>query len=203
MIRLPRLYAVADGSFGNPVDLAGMLFRGGAELVQIRHKSASSKTLIESVEAVMEIAPAGFSVVVNDRADVARLTNASGVHLGQQDLKPVLARRVLSAGQWIGCSTHNVDQAIQADQEPVDYIAVGPIFTTSTKEAADPTVGLSALREICSRVKKPVVAIGGITLDTARDVLQCGAASVAVIRDVLGHGDIEARTRLWVRHLES
>jgi len=203
MIELPRLYAVADKTFGDPVQLAKELFTGGALLVQIRNKGAAAHTLLNEVEEAMKLAPPGARVVVNDRADVARLAGAAGVHLGQQDLAPEFARKTLSSGQIVGCSTHNLAQALQADNEPVDYIAVGPIFATTTKVNPDPVVGLDLLREICSKVRKPVVAIGGIGLETADQVLACGAVSVAVIGDLLRSGDVVARTREWVRHLES
>jgi thiamine-phosphate pyrophosphorylase len=202
MIVLPRLYAVADGAFGDPVRLAMDLLDGGASLVQIRHKAASSGTLIHEVDEVLKATPRHARIVVNDRPDVARLARAFGVHLGQEDLPPSLARTVLAEGQVIGYSTHNVSQALEAEGAPVDYIAVGPIFATSTKKDPAPVVGLERLREICSRVHKPVVAIGGITLDSARDVLDCGAASVAVIGDLLRHGNVAERTRAWVRRLE-
>jgi thiamine-phosphate pyrophosphorylase len=201
MIPLPRLYAVADQTFGNPVQLAGALFGGGAQVVQVRNKTAKAQTLLAEVEAVLRAAPAGTQVIVNDRSDVARLAGAAGVHLGQQDLTPTLARTTLTQDQIVGYSTHNLEQALRADGEPVNYIAVGPIFATSTKLNPDPVVGLDRLREICSQVHKPVVAIGGITLENARDVLDCGAASVAVIGDILRHGDVTARTREWVRRV--
>jgi thiamine-phosphate pyrophosphorylase len=202
MMRLPRLYAVADATFGEPVQLAQALFDGGAQLVQVRHKNASARMLVEEVDAVLRLAPRNALTIVNDRADVAALSAAAGVHLGQEDLPPALARRILSDGQYIGFSTHNIEQALDADRAPVNYIAVGPVFATATKENAAPVLGLERLREICSRVHKPVVAIGGITLESANDVLECGAASVAVIRDVLGHANVAERVRTWVRHLE-
>jgi thiamine-phosphate pyrophosphorylase len=201
MIPLPRLYAVADRTFGDPVQLANALFRGGARLVQIRDKSANAQALLTEAEEVLRFAPVGTNLIVNDRSDVARLARAGGVHLGQQDLTPALARKTLDEGQIVGYSTHNLAQAVQADAEAVDYIAVGPIFATSTKLNPDPVVGLERLREVCSKVSKPVVAIGGITLETAREVLDCGAASVAVIGDILRHNDVVARTREWVRHV--
>lgn len=203
MIPLPRLYAVADGAFGDPVRLASELFEGGARLVQIRHKGASSRILFEEVENVLRNAPPNSTVFVNDRPDVARLVGASGVHLGQEDIHPSDARPILMADQWVGYSTHNLSQALEADRAPVDYIAVGPIFATSTKDDAAPVLGLARLREICSRVHKPVVAIGGITLEAAPEVLACGAVSVAVIGDLLRQGNVAERTRTWVRHLES
>ena len=202
MIRLPRLYAVADAAFGDPVQLARALFDGGATWVQIRHKSAPSKTLIAEVDEVLKLAPQHAQIIVNDRADVARVAGAAGVHLGQEDLPPSLARMVLAEGQVVGFSTHNLPQAMNADTAPVDYIAVGPVFATSTKENAGPALGLERLGEICSQVRKPVVAIGGITLDSAREVFGCGVASVAVIGDLLKHGNVADRTRDWVRRLE-
>ena len=176
MIRLSRLYAVADATFGDPVEIARELFDGGARLGQL---------------------------VVNDRADIARIAGTAGVHLGQEDLPPSLAKQILADGQGVGYSTHNIQQALDADNAPVDYIAVGPVFSTSTKKDADPVLGLERLTEICSQVRKPVVAIGGITLESAHEVLECGAASVAVISDLLRHGNIRDRTCEWVRHLES
>jgi thiamine-phosphate pyrophosphorylase len=124
------------------------------------------------------------------------------VHLGQEDLPPSAARLVLAEGQILGYSTHNLAQAVDADNEPVDYIAVGPVFATATKENAAPVLGLERLREICLRVRKPVVAIGGITLASAQEVLKCGVASVAVIGDILRCEDVRDRTREWVRRLE-
>ena len=203
MISLPRLYAVADQTFGNPVQLAKELFLGGARLVQIRDKTATAQTLLIAVEETLAGAPSGARIIVNDRSDVARIAGAAGVHLGQQDLPPALARKTLAPGQIVGYSTHNLSQAMEADTEPVDYIAVGPVFSTVTKSNLDPVVGLDRLREICSKVQKPVVAIGGITIETASDVLACGATSVAVIGDLLKYGNVAARTREWIKHLES
>jgi thiamine-phosphate pyrophosphorylase len=203
MIALPRLYAVADQTFGDPVELAKALFSGGARLVQIRDKTATAQKLLAEAEEALKNAPPGALLIVNDRPDVARIAGAAGVHLGQQDLPPTLARRSLAPGQIVGYSTHSFAQAMEADKQPLDYIAVGPIFATSTKVNPDPVIGLDLLREICANVRKPVVAIGGITLETADDVLTCGATSVAIIGDLLKHGKVAARTREWINHLES
>jgi thiamine-phosphate pyrophosphorylase len=203
MMPLPRLYAVADRTFGDPVELARALFSGGALIVQIRDKLTPAQVLLAEVEEVLRNAPRGARIIVNDRADVARLAGADGVHLGQEDLAPALARRVLDPGQIVGYSTHNLPQAVQADRESVDYIAVGPIFATTTKTNPDPVVGLDHLREICARVTRPVVAIGGITLATLEDVLACGVTSVAVISELLRHSGVEARTREWIQRLGS
>jgi thiamine-phosphate pyrophosphorylase len=198
---IPRLYAITDASFGDPVKLAEALFDGGARLVQVRNKAASARSLLDQVERILAIAPADAHVIVNDRLDVALLAGAAGVHLGQTDLPPVLARKILGSDRIVGFSTHNLKQALEADQLPVDYVAIGPIFATTTKENADPVVGVDGLVAICRAVQKPVVAIGGIKFENAADVLRAGASSVAVIRDLLGHADVETRTREWVRHM--
>jgi thiamine-phosphate pyrophosphorylase len=200
MISIPRLYAIADAAFGNPVVLARELFNGGARLVQVRNKKASVRELFNQVLAILEFAPADCLVIVNDRADVALLSGAGGVHLGQKDLPPQRIRKILSANQVLGFSTHSLKQALDAELLPVDYIAAGPIFSTSTKTDADPVIGLNGLREICSRSSRPVVAIGGITMENARDVFACGAASVAVISDLLKSRDVARRTEEWLRY---
>ena len=200
MTSIPRLYAIADAAFGDPVDLARALFGGGARLVQIRNKNASASELLAQVLAILEFVPADGRLIVNDRADVALISGAGGVHLGQQDLPPQMARRILPSTQIVGYSTHSLDQALAAASAPVDYIGVGPVFPTSTKTDADPVIGLHELREICSRVKMPVVAIGGITLENAREVFACGAASAAVIGDLLKANDVSRRTQEWLRY---
>jgi thiamine-phosphate pyrophosphorylase len=195
---LPRLYAIADASFGDPIKIAEALFYGGARLVQVRNKNAGAGELLRQVEAILAFAPAGTHVLVNDRVDVARIASAGGVHLGQDDLSVVAARRILGSPVLIGLSTHNTEQAAIAENLPLDYIAVGPIFPTHTKENPSPVVGLEGLRSISQRTQKPIVAIGGITLENARDVLASGATSVAVIRDLLQGPDIAARVRVWI-----
>lgn len=193
MTPLPRLYAIADSSFGDCVRIAEALFAGGARLVQVRNKKAGARELLDQVEQIIEMAPADAQVIVNDRVDVALLSGAAGVHLGQTDLPPAAARRILGPHRIIGYSTHNLQQAIEADGLPVDYIGVGPVFATSTKENPDPVLGMDALAQICGAVRKPVVAVGGITLASAGDVLAAGPHSVAIIRDLLGQGEIAAR----------
>lgn len=200
MISIPRLYAIADAAFENPVVLARELFNGGARLVQVRNKKASLREFFNQVVAILELAPADSRVIVNDRADVALLSGASGVHLGQKDLPPQRIREILYANQVLGYSTHNLKQAFDAELLPVDYIAAGPVFPTSTKTDADPVIGLNGLREICSRASRPVVAIGGITMENAGDVFACGAASVAVISDLLKSRDVARRTEEWLRY---
>ena len=201
MAPLPRLYAIADASFGDCVQIAEALFAGGARLVQVRNKKAAAGHFLAQVERIMAFAPSDAQVMVNDRVDIALLASAAGVHLGQTDLPPVAARRMLGPGRIIGYSTHNLNQALEADGLPVDYIAVGPIFATATKENPDPVLGVDKLREICRAVRKPVVAIGGIRLDDAQQVLNAGAQSVAVIRDLLIRSDISEGVRTFERGL--
>ena len=198
MTSLRRLYAISDASFGDPVSLAQALFDGGARLVQVRNKKASARELFNQVESILKRAPADASVIVNDRVDVARITGAAGVHLGQSDIGVVEARRILGPDQIIGFSTHNLDQALAASKLPADYIAVGPIFPTSTKLDAEPVVGLEKLATICKAVQKPVVAIGGIRLENAAEVLAAGPHSIAVVSDLLAAADIRARVREWI-----
>lgn len=202
MIPLPRLYGIADAAFGDPVRIANCLFRGGARVVQIRNKRASARTLFRQTTQVLSTAPQSAWVIVNDRADVARLSGAAGVHLGQEDLPPWAARKVLHSRSLIGRSTHSLPQAEASNLEPVDYVAVGPVFPTSTKRNASKPLGLEGLARICRRVNRPVVAIGGIRLEHLPEVLKAGAASVAVIRDLIGGDDIEGRTRRFIERLE-
>ncbi len=199
MSPLPRLYAVADASFYNPVELAKFLFDGGVRLLQIRNKTAGAGELLEQVETILSIAPTDARVIVNDRPDIARISGAAGVHLGQTDLPAMAARAIIGSDRILGLSTHNMEQALGADKLPVDYVAVGPVFPTSTKLNADPIVGLDGLAAICKAIHKPVVAIGGIQLENARQVLDAGAHSVAVIRDLLSSKDVQARAREWIR----
>jgi thiamine-phosphate pyrophosphorylase len=203
MIQLPRLYAIADASFGNPVQLSRSLFDGGARLVQIRNKTAGAGELFEQVKQILSFAPSDATVLVNDRVDVALLSGAHGVHLGQDDLPAVYARQILGKHTQIGFSTHTLDQALKADLLAVDYIAVGPIFPTQTKTDASAVVGLEQLEQICRRIRKPVVAIGGITLDRVSDVIGAGAQSAAVISALLRANDIAAETRHWINYAGS
>lgn len=144
---------------------------------------------------------AGGTFIVNDRADVALLSGANGVHLGQDDLPVELARRVLTAGQRVGLSTHTRAQFEQAQASSADYIAFGPIFPTTTKARPDPVVGLERLREMRRLTRKPLVAIGGITLDNAASVIEAGADSVAVIHSLLAVEDIGAQARKFLQAL--
>ena len=200
---LPRLYTFADASFGDPVRLAEALFNAGARIIQVRNKRGSARELLEQVERILSFAPRGAEIIVNDRVDVALIASAGGVHLGQDDVPPVEARRILGLDRMIGFSTHNLEQAMRAEKLPVDYVAVGPIFLTATKERPDAVVGLENLSAICQAIRKPVVAIGGIKLENAEDVLKAGAISVAVISDVLSAPDVASRVQSWIERLNA
>lgn len=180
---LPPVYPITSPDVGRPlVSVVEALIAGGATLIQIRDKQAAARTLYTAVCAVLELArPRGVRVLVNDRVDVAHAAAADGVHLGQDDLDPVAARAILGPTAIIGYSTHNVDQAMAADRLPVDYLAIGPVFDTQTKENPDPVVGLEGVRAVRAVTGKPLVAIGGITPDRIAAVRAAGADAVALI----------------------
>jgi len=180
-------------------DLACACLGGGAQVLQIRAKTASSRWLFDTVLAVVERArSANALVIVNDRPDIAWLTAAGGVHVGQDDLAPSLVRSVVGEASNVGLSTHAVDQVRHAVAEPVSYVAIGPVFGTVSKETGYEAIGLGTVREaaVVARAKKlPLVAIGGITLERAPAVVEAGADAVAVISDLLATGNPEARVK--------
>ncbi len=188
-----------------PVDLARAFLAGGATLLQVRAKHLGGGAFVDLTAAIGELArSANARVIVNDRADVARIAAADGVHVGQDDLSPADVRRIIGSASIVGLSTHTAAQLDAALAAPVDYVAIGPVFVTSTKQTGYDALGLGAVREAAARAARrnlPLVAIGGITLDTAADVIAAGAASVAVIGDLLHGGDPEARVRAYVRRL--
>ena len=203
---LPRLYVILDAALltVSETECAQKLVEAGVRLLQYRDKAASSRELLEASKRLSNIlAPRGISFLVNDRADVAALAGASGVHVGQEDLAVEDARKVVGAKRLVGVSTHNRAQFEQAAATSADYIAVGPIFTTSTKENPDPVVGTDLIREVRLLTTKPIVAIGGITLERAADVIRAGADSVAVIGDILRAADPGARARQYIELLEA
>lgn len=170
---------------------------------------ASSAAFLQMCDEVVRVArPAGAIVIVNDRADLALLSRADGVHVGQDDLPPADARRILGAPALVGFSTHSLDQAKAAAAAPVDYIAVGPIFGTRSKDTGYDAVGTRLISRVRSMldaegIAKPIVAIGGITLTRAPELIRAGAASVAVISDLLSTGDPRTRVREFVDALGS
>ena len=201
------LYAILDTALQSdlsPAALAGALLRAGVRVIQYRHKASFRRANFDECCALAELVhKAGGVFIVNDRADVAALCHANGVHLGQEDLPPEKARRFLGQGRIIGYSTHNRAQAELAARLPVDYIAIGPVFPTKTKKDPDPVVGMAFISEVRRITEKPLVAIGGITLDNAPSVLQAGADAVAVASDLLRDSNIEGRVREFLSSLRS
>ncbi len=203
---LPRLYVILDAALLTipETDCAQRLAEAGVRLLQYRHKSAPSRELLDSSRRLSSIlVPRGVTFIVNDRADVAFLAGASGVHVGQEDLEAEAARCVIGPGKLVGVSTHTREQFQRATATSVDYIAVGPIFSTPTKANPDPVVGTRFIRQIRPLTGKPIVAIGGITLERAAEVIQAGADSIAVISDVLRAPDPGARARQYLDLLEA
>lgn len=183
----PALYAILDPSLTpDPVGFARELADAGVQLIQLRDKRGSSRKIHEEARAlVAAFQRDGIRIIINDRPDIAAIAGASGVHVGQDDLPVEEARKVCRSPLWVGVSTHNLNQLKEADATSADYIAVGPIFPTATKENPDPVVGLELLRAARQLTRKPLVAIGGITLERAAEVYAAGADSLAVIRDLV------------------
>ncbi len=171
------------------------LVEGGAQILQLRHKSFWTREILTKAEKLGSfLRIAGVPFVINDRADYAAILGAA-LHVGQEDLTPTDARRVVGAETIVGYSTHNPAQMREADREPADYLAFGPMFGTISKERPDPTVGLEGLRAVRSLTRKPLVAIGGITRDNAVNCWNAGADSVAVIADLYPPDCTKARLR--------
>jgi thiamine-phosphate pyrophosphorylase len=187
--KLPRFYPILDTTALSErkcsVALtAEALMEAGVRILQYRHKQAWTQLHFDEAQHIARLCQqAGVLFVLNDRADFARLIGAA-LHIGQDDLPPVAARRVIS-DEVIGFSTHNRQQLMRANDEPVEYLSIGPIFSTKSKERPDPEVGVEGLRSLRPITQKPLVAIGGIDLLNARDVLEAGADSVAVISGLL------------------
>ncbi|OLB83670.1 MAG: thiamine-phosphate diphosphorylase [Acidobacteria bacterium 13_2_20CM_2_57_6] len=198
---LPRLYVILDAALLTvpETDCAQELATAGVRLLQYRNKRASARELFEtSKKLLLLLSPLGVSLVVNDRPDVAAVAGANGVHVGQEDLGVEEVRRVVGAEKLVGVSTHNLEQFERAAASSVDYIAVGPIFTTGTKSNLDPVVGTQFIREVRPLTDKPIVAIGGITLQRAPEIIESGADSVAVISDILRAPEPAARARQYI-----
>lgn len=201
---LPRLYAIVDAAVTRRhdwtvPDLAAAYLDGGARLLQLRAPGVTSGVLEGWCDAVVARASRyGAAVIVNDRADIARASGAAGVHLGQDDLPVEAARKILGADGLIGLSTHTVGQLGEAKGRPLAYVAVGPVHATPTKDTGYGPVGLALVRAAARTAAVPVVAIGGITLERAPEVLAAGASTVAVIGDLLAGGTPTARVRAYV-----
>jgi thiamine-phosphate pyrophosphorylase len=189
MISLPRLYAIIDSSAHRSTqDLlayADELAAAGCTLLQYRNKSGNSRVMLEQARELKKHLGDSVRLVMNDRADLCLAAEFSGVHVGQEDLSPDSVRAIIGPERWLGVSTHNPEQLSEADRTPADYLAIGPVFATSSKERPDPVVGLEVVRRARQLTRKPLVAIGGITRANAASVIEAGADSVAVISDLL------------------
>jgi thiamine-phosphate pyrophosphorylase len=201
---LPRLYVILDSALlTTPVQACAQEFANtGVRLLQYRNKEASARELLNtSRELAALLVPRGVSFIVNDRSDVAVVAGTSGVHVGQDDLEPEQARGLVGKDKLVGVSTHNIEQFHAAAATSTDYIAVGPIFATSSKANPDPVVGTELIRRVRGLTAKPIVAIGGITVENAASVIGAGADCVAVISDVLLAADPGKRVRQYLELL--
>ena len=189
MNRLPSYYCIVDSAFfpttSGLLDFACELFAGGCTLLQYRNKSGNARLMLEQVRELKKHLGSSVPLIMNDRADLCLAAGFDGVHVGQDDLSPEAVRAVIGPERWLGVSTHNPEQLREADQTSADYLAIGPVFATSSKEKPDPVVGLEGVRRARSLTRKPLVAIGGITRANAASVIEAGADSVAVISDLL------------------
>jgi thiamine-phosphate pyrophosphorylase len=190
---LPQIYPITDVSAAglSHLEQCKRLVEGGAEIIQLREKYASPRQFYEVARDVLALAEErNVRIIINDRADIAYVLKAGGVHLGQDDLPPAAARRLLGKKAVIGFSTHSVEQAAAAVKLPIDYLAIGPVFATRTKKNPEQTVGLETVKLVREAIGDfPLVAIGGITLENAGQVFNAGADSVAVIGDLLSDAD--------------
>jgi len=204
----PSLYAIIDPTLlqASELSFAESMVEAGVQLLQYRDKRAATRQLFEMSNLLSHrlsgLARAGtrpVRFIVNDRPDIAMLVGAGGVHVGQTDLGVEQARAIVGREPWVGVSTHTLDQVEAADRTSADYVAFGPVFATVTKEQADPVVGLRLLAEARTRTGKPLVAIGGITLERAADTYRAGADSLAVARDLLSSPDPGAQARAFLK----
>jgi len=195
-LRLARFCAIVDPVVRPDLPLAEIaraLAEAGVRLVQLRDKQATSRVLLEQARQLLSLLPPDCSLIINDRADVAALAGAAGVHLGQDDLPVAAARALLGPQKIIGLSTHNQAQLEAAQTLPANYLALGPVFATATKADTEPVVGLERLRVLRRLTDKPLVAIGGITPENAASVLAAGVDTVAVISGWLAAENIPQR----------
>jgi thiamine-phosphate pyrophosphorylase len=186
-LALPPLYVILDAALlpNHPVEYLKKLMEAGARLFQYRNKTEASRELLQAAQSLCSTAREGNATfIVNDRPDIARLVWANGVHLGQEDVEVSVAREIVGTDALVGVSTHNLEQFRAAADTDADYLAIGPVFETRGKDQPDPVVGLDLILEARKLTTKPIVAIGGITLERAPEVLRAGANSVAVISDI-------------------
>ncbi len=191
---LPRLYPILDAGFFADTNAllaaAEELASAGVTLIQYRNKSGNARMMLEQARALRGLCRTGalgsqLRLIMNDRADLCLAAEFDGVHVGQEDLSPEAVRGIIGLERWLGVSTHTPEQLSEADLTSADYLAIGPVFETSSKERPDPVVGLEGVRRARALTRKPLVAIGGITRANAASVIEAGADSVAVISDLL------------------
>ena len=189
MIRFPRVYAIIDAAFLPSTDalltFAEELLSGGCTLLQYRNKSGNARLTLDHARKLRTHVGNSTKLIMNDRADLALAAGFDGVHVGQDDLLPESVRKIIGPGRWLGVSTHNPEQLSEANETSADYLAIGPVFSTTSKDQPDPVVGLEGVRRARQLTRKPLVAIGGITRSNAASVIEAGADSVAVISDLL------------------
>ena len=189
MISLPRLYAIVDAAAFRKVEdlttFATELIAGGCTVLQYRNKNGNAGEMLWQALALKISAVGDVKLMMNDRADLCLAAEFDGVHVGQDDLSPLSARKIIGPDCWLGVSTHNPQQLQQGDRTSADYLAIGPVFSTSSKDKPDPVVGLEGVRQARELTRKPLIAIGGITRANAASVIEAGADSVAVISDLL------------------
>jgi thiamine-phosphate pyrophosphorylase len=189
MFQLPRLYPILDPTcFPDAATMfaaAQELTAAGVTLLQYRNKSGNARQMLAQARELKARLSASVKLIMNDRADLCLAAGCDGLHVGQDDLFPESARRIIGPSCWLGVSTHNPEQLAEADQTSADYLAIGPIFPTSSKSNPDPVVGLDGVRRARDLTRKPLAAIGGIARANARSVIDAGADSVAVISDLL------------------
>lgn len=199
-LQLPRLYPIVDAAFFSS-DAAGRaamlgyvdeLLAAGLSLLQYRDKSGDVRRMLDDACALRAHVGGRATLIMNDRADLALAAEFDGVHVGQEDLSPAAVRRVIGPGRCLGVSTHNPGQLRLADASDADYLAIGPVFGTTSKERPDPTVGLEGVRAARALTSRPLVAIGGITSENCAEVLAAGADSVAVISGLMPKPGISA-----------
>jgi thiamine-phosphate pyrophosphorylase len=184
-----RLYAILDTSrFSVPellFEAAECLVTAGVSVVQYRNKSADARTMLTHARELKHRIGSRGKLIMNDRADLCLAAEFDGVHVGQDDLSPASARKIVGPERWLGVSTHNPEQVAEADRTSADYIAIGPVFATGSKAKPDPVIGLDGVRRARELTRKPLVAIGGITRLSCQSVIEAGADSVAVISDLV------------------
>jgi thiamine-phosphate pyrophosphorylase len=203
---MPRLYVILDAQLvrGDILHIARDLMDAGVRLLQYRAKNASARAMLETSKGLAASAhEQNATFFVNDRPDVAYLSGADGVHVGQDDLSAELARGVVGPERRVGVSTHNPEQFQAAAATSADYIAIGPIFATNSKANPDPVVGTETIRKVRALTEKPIVAIGGIRLEQAAEVIEAGADSVAVISDILTASDPAKRAEQFLERLHA